>query len=116
MSLTKTIDTAVEQAFSSLSDLVKEGILENTNYTGFNFSNGTTEVDNSTKVLPVIVTEVYTKDDQSASDFKEPLTQILVKTKDIGFSRYSKITISGIEYRIEQIKQYEGITVLLVRG
>jgi len=64
----------------------------------------------------VIIAETVSKEKDGLDSYSAPQTQILVRTKDIGFSRYTKVTVEGITYRIEEIKQYEGITVLLVRG
>jgi len=116
MSLVSTIEAAVEKAFTSLGDLVKKGTLEKEEYSSFDFLTGQTTVDTSTKVVDIILTEVTSKEKDGMDSYSAPQSQVLVKTKDIGFSRYTRITIQGIEYRIEEIKQYEGITVLLVRG
>jgi len=110
MNLLTVLESAVDKAFLALKDLVKEGILEQESNNSFNFSTGTYEDNSITKKVSVIITE--TKADGSP----EPKTEVLVKTKDIGFTRYTRITVSGIVYRIEEIKQYEGITMLLVRG
>lgn len=116
MSLSATVEKAVDSAFEAVGDLVKKGTLIYEESSGFNFSTGVTTKVTETRVVDVILTEAKVEEDESLENFNSPRVQALVKTRDIGFSRYTSITIEDISYRVEDIKQYAGITILLLRG
>jgi len=110
MSLSQTIDSAVEQAFNAAGDLVQSGILSEETALGFNFSTGTLISDEQPYSVQFI--EVSSVLDSNLNIEKE----LIIRTKDLDGSRYSTITFGGSTYRFEKLETFPGITQLKVRS
>lgn len=110
MSLTSTIEEAVEQAFQAAGDLVKTGVLSEETVTGFNFSQG--EVVSNEQPYNVDFIEISS----ILADDLHIVKQLVIRTKDLEGSRYSTITFDSNVYRFEKLEQYTGVTLLTVRS
>jgi uncharacterized membrane-anchored protein len=110
MSLTATIETAVDSAFSAAGDLVKLGVLKEKDISGFNFSTG--QVTSKEVTYKVEIIESSSKLDEDQHVVKE----LLIRDKDLDGSRYSTIAYDGKTYRIQTIQEYPGIIQLTVRS
>ena len=110
MSLTSTVESAVDQAFEAAGDLVKTGVLSEETATGFNFSTGDLILDQQTYVVEFIeVNSVLHRDLNIVKD-------LIIRAKDLDGSRYSTITFDNKTYRFETLEQFPGIIQLKVRG
>jgi len=110
MSLTQTVEAAVEQAFSAAGDLVKLGVLTEEGTTGFDFNTGEVISDESLYTIEFIETSSVLDSDRHV------VKELVVRTKDLDGSRYSTITYEGKTYRFQSINEYTGITQLTVRS
>lgn len=110
MSLTATIGTAVDSAFSAAGDLVKKGYLSEKEVSGFNFSTGETILDEVVYYIEFIETSSTLDKDRHI------VKELVVRSKDLDGSRYSTLTYNSKLYRIETIQEYTGITQLTVRS
>jgi len=110
MSLVSTIETAVDQAFSAVGDLLQKGVLSEENVSGFNFSTQKTISSNADYSVEFItVSSVLDKD-------QHVVKEILIRTKDLDGSRYSTIAFESQIYRFEKIQEFPGVTQLTVRS
>jgi hypothetical protein len=112
MSLTKTIDSAVTQAFSALGDLVKKGTLTSISISNYNFATGSMNSGSITS-LEVQVVEVANTTNDSNSN--KPYLEFIIRNSSFDLSLYGKLTVSGEDYLIDSYEQYEGISILKTR-
>lgn len=110
MSLTETIESAVDQVFTAAGDLVKVGLLAEDNVSGFNFNTG--QNISSEQNYAVEFIEVSSVLDGELNVVKE----IVIRTKDLDGSRYSTLSYNSKLYRFEKIQEFPGVTQLTVRS
>jgi hypothetical protein len=110
MSLTASVEAAVEQAFFAAGDLVKTGVLTEETTNGFSFASGTLDSNESNYSLQFI--EISSVLDKESNTVKE----LIVRTKDLDGSRYSTIVFNNQTYRFQKLEEYTGITKLTVRS
>lgn len=110
MSLTFSVESAVEQAFIAAGDLVKTGVLTEETTNGFSFASGTLDSNESDYSLQFI--EISSVLDKDSNLIKE----LVVRTKDLDGSRYSIITFNNETYRFQKLEEFPGVTKLTVRS
>jgi hypothetical protein len=110
MSLTTTIENAVDSAFSAADDLVRIGFLKEKDVSGFNFSSGEVIQKETSYRVEFIETSSVLDEDQHV------VKELLIRNKDLDGSRYSTIAYDGKSYRIQTIEEYPGIIQLKVRS
>ncbi len=110
MSLLQTVESAVDQAFQAAGDLVKTGVLLEETATGFNFS--TASLISEEQPYSVEFIEISSVLDKDSNVVKE----LIIRTKDLDGSRYSRLSFEDKTYRFEKLETYPGITQLTVRS
>ena len=109
MTISQTIDNAVDTVFATLASLVKTGELQEQSVEDFNFQTGSV---NSTAVSTSIRFLVI-KDKLLEDGTIEK--SLLFKTKEIDPSLYSALVFDGKTYRFEEIELFEAATVITVK-
>ena len=116
MSLTSTIELAVNSAFSAVDDLAKDAVLYKNNITGFNFSTGQATSSGATQLpVKVIPYERTQKEDDNFYTFHSDLVSVIIKDT-VDLTLYEEIGFDSNIYRIEGYERYPGIYVLFLRG
>lgn len=109
MTISQTIDNAVDTIFATLSDLVKTGQLEGQSVESFNFQTGSVQ---STAVLKAISFLILTNKIAEDGIIEK---SILFKTKEIDPSLYSTLVFENKTYRFEKIEIFEAATIITVK-
>jgi hypothetical protein len=110
MSLTSTIETAVDKAFEAAGDLVRIGVLKEKEVSSFNFSSGKIVSNETLYQVEILETSSTLDEDQHV------VKDLLIRNKDLESSRYSTISYEGKTYRIQTIEEYPGVIQLKVRS
>jgi len=91
--LKSKIKKAVDNAFTSLADLVQQGKLSNTKATGYDFTSGSTTSTTSTETIDIIIL-----DTKKLSG--EPYEVKAIMKSGPSLDNYDKITVGRLQYHI----------------
>lgn len=109
MTISQTIDNAVDTVFAALSSLVKTGQLQGQSVEDFDFQTGSVQ---STAVSDSIQFLVLTNKLLEDGTIEKSL---LFKTKELDPSLYSSLVFEGKTYRFEKIEIFEAATIITVK-
>jgi hypothetical protein len=110
MSLSTTIEAAVETVFKQLDNLAVEVTLVNSSSNAFNFALGEPVVQETTVNTKALVLE--TKLETGKSFYQK----LLLRKAIFETSLYDSIIVNSVTYRVKCIEVYEGAVILEVQG
>lgn len=110
MSLSTIINNAVNQAFEAADDLVKLATLDNEETTSYDFSTGTLVSTSDSVSVSVVVIKT------STGENSELMLELIAKSSEFDYSKYSKLTIDGVQYEITSIEKVFDLTMITVRS
>ena len=114
MDLKRVIADAVDTAFLAVGNLRQSVTLYRVSDAAPDWSTGTTTVTKTAVTVDAVITEASGDSGDSATS---PELSVLIRSTDIGTqpNLYSYLSINGVDHRISNFQQYEGVTILRVK-